>query len=59
MNLPDQLFTSIAGNPGARAKSSVDELKRMIGNIRNSVSGPKSNQGGDPSIDDLVKKYGG
>lgn len=59
MNLPDQLFTSIAGNPGARAKSSVDELKRMIGNIRNSVSGPKSNQGGDQSIDDLVKKYGG
>ncbi|WP_173515463.1 hypothetical protein [Ensifer sesbaniae] len=59
MNLPDQLFTSIAGNPGARAKSSVDELKRMIGNIRNSVSGPKSNHGGEPSIDDLVKKYGG
>ncbi|MBZ7920559.1 hypothetical protein LAC81_02000 [Ensifer adhaerens] len=59
MNLPDQLFTSIAGNPGARAKSSVDELKRMIGNIRNSVTAPKNNTGGDQSIDDLVKKYGG
>jgi len=47
INLPDQLFTSIAGNPGARAKSSVDELKRMIGNIRNSVSGPRNDQGGE------------
>lgn len=47
MNMPDQLFTSIAGNPGARAKSSVDELKRMIGNIRNSVSSPRNDQGGE------------
>ncbi|MGO4619037.1 hypothetical protein AB4Z34_05345 [Ensifer sp. 2YAB10] len=59
MNMPDQLFTSIAGNPGARAKSSVDELKRMIGNIRDSVAAPKKNEGGEQSIDDLVKKYGG
>ncbi|QOF71856.1 hypothetical protein IG197_01825 [Aminobacter sp. SR38] len=36
-NLPDQIWTGVTGGAGARAKNSVDELKRMLDNIKTSV----------------------
>jgi len=36
-NLPDQLWTGVTGGAGERAKNSVAELKRMLGNIKSSV----------------------
>ncbi|CAN7371378.1 hypothetical protein [Aminobacter sp. LjRoot7] len=36
-NLPDQIWTGVTGVAGARAKNSVEELKRMLANIKTSV----------------------
>lgn len=41
-NLPDQIWTGITGGAGKRATNSVTELKRMLENIRSSVSGASS-----------------
>ncbi|MEI5680505.1 MULTISPECIES: glucosaminidase domain-containing protein [unclassified Mesorhizobium] len=49
-NLPSQLFTGAFGGAGDRARNSVSELKRMLGNIKQSTVGtttaPPPPQGG-------------
>jgi hypothetical protein len=49
-NLVDQALTGLTGGAGERARNSVTELKRMLENVRSSVSGeasPSSPDGGD------------
>lgn len=37
-NLPGQMWDATVGNPGARAQNSVNELKRMLTNIRDATN---------------------
>jgi hypothetical protein len=58
-NLPDQLWTGTFGGAGQRAKNSVNELKRMLGNIKASVdsSVDKQSAGADvpPGAVEMLK----
>lgn len=48
-NLPGQMWDATVGNPGARAQNSVNELKRMLTNIRDATNRAAAGTVGAPA----------